>query len=43
MLRRRQLMHQEGTDGTMNRDFKEQLHLANERTTRGTYRKSTGL
>jgi hypothetical protein len=43
MLGRRQMMHQEGTNGTRNRDFKEQLCLGNERTTRGIYRKSTGL
>jgi hypothetical protein len=29
----RQLMHLEGTNGTRNRDFKEQLRLGNERTT----------
>jgi hypothetical protein len=43
MLGRRQLMHQEGTNGTRNREFKEQLRLGNERTTRGIYRKSAVL
>jgi hypothetical protein len=43
MLGRRQLMRQEGTNGTRNRDIKEQLCLGNERITRGIYRKSTGL
>jgi hypothetical protein len=43
MLRRRKLMRQEGTNGTRNRDIKEQLHLGNKRTTRGIYRKFTGL
>jgi hypothetical protein len=42
-LGRSQLMCQEGTNGTGNRDVKEQLHLGNERTTRRIYRKSTGL
>jgi hypothetical protein len=42
-LGRSQLMCQEGTNGTRNRDVKEQLRLANERTTRGIYRKSTRL
>jgi hypothetical protein len=36
-------MCQEGTSGTRNLDVKEQLRLGNERTTRGIYRKSTGL
>jgi hypothetical protein len=36
-------MRQEGTNGTRNRDVKEQLRLGNEGTTRGIYRKSTGL
>jgi hypothetical protein len=43
MLGRSQLMCQEATNGTRNRDVKEQLHLGNERMTRGIYRKSTGL
>jgi hypothetical protein len=43
MLGKRQLMHQEGANGTRDQDFKEQLHLGNERTPRGIYRKSTGL
>jgi hypothetical protein len=43
MLRRRQLMGQEGTNGTRNRDVKEELRLGDERTTRGIYRKCTGL
>jgi hypothetical protein len=43
MLGRRQLMWQEGTSGTRNQVIKEQLHLGNERTTRGIYWKSTGL
>jgi hypothetical protein len=43
MLGRRQLRSQEGINGTRNRDVKEQLRLGNERTTRGIYRKSTGL
>jgi hypothetical protein len=43
MLGRRKLMPQEGTNGTRNRDDKEQLHLGNESTTRGIYEKSTGL
>jgi hypothetical protein len=34
MLGRRELMRQEGTNETRNRDFKEQLRLGNERTTR---------
>jgi hypothetical protein len=41
-LGRCQLMWQEGTNGTRNRDVKEQLLLGNERT-RGIYRKSTEL
>jgi hypothetical protein len=40
---RRQLMRQEGTGGTRNRDFKEQLRLGSERTTSGIYRKTIGL
>jgi hypothetical protein len=32
-----------GTNGTRNRDFKEELRLVNERITRGIYRKFTGL
>jgi hypothetical protein len=43
MLGRRQLMRQEGTNGTRNRDVKEQPHLGNEKITRRIYRKSTGL
>jgi hypothetical protein len=43
MLGRKQLMSQEGANGTRNRDFKEQLRLGNEKKTRGLYRKSTGL
>jgi hypothetical protein len=55
MLGRRQLMHQESTNGTRNRDVKEgtngtrnldvkeHLCLVNERTTREIYRKSAGL
>jgi hypothetical protein len=39
----RQLMRLEGTNGTRNRDFKEQLRLENERTTSGIYRKTIGL
>jgi hypothetical protein len=42
-LEMRQLMHLEGTNGTRNRDFKEQLCLGNERTTSGIYRKTIGL
>jgi hypothetical protein len=38
-----ELMHQEGTNGIRNRDVKAELRLGNERTTRGIYRKSTGL
>jgi hypothetical protein len=34
---------QEGTNGTRNRDFKEQLWLGSERTTGGSYRKTIGL
>jgi hypothetical protein len=36
-------MRQEGTNGTRNRDVKEQLRLGSERTTRGIYKKVTGL
>jgi hypothetical protein len=36
-------MRQEGTNKTRNRYFKEQLRLGNEMTTRGIYRKFTGL
>jgi hypothetical protein len=36
-------MRLEGTNGTRNRDFKEQLRLGNERTTSGIYRKTIGL
>jgi hypothetical protein len=36
-------MRQEGTSGTRNPDGKDQPRLGNERTTRGIYRKSTGL
>jgi hypothetical protein len=43
MLGGRQLMRQEGANGSRNRDVEEQLRLGNERTTRGIYRKSTGL
>jgi hypothetical protein len=43
MLRRRQLMRQEGINGKRTRDFMEQLRLGNGRTIRGIYRKSTGL
>jgi hypothetical protein len=42
-LGRIQLMCQEGTNGTRNRDVKEQIRLGNQRTSRGIYRKSTGL
>jgi hypothetical protein len=42
-FRRRQLMLQEGTNGTRNRDFEEQLRLGSERTTSGIYRKAFGL
>jgi hypothetical protein len=43
MLGRRQLMRQEGTNGTRSRDVREQLQLGKERTTIEIYRKSTGL
>jgi hypothetical protein len=43
MLEMRQLMRQEGTNGTRNLDFNEQLPLGNERTTREIYRKSIVL
>jgi hypothetical protein len=43
MLGKSQPMSQEGTNGTRNRDVKEQLRLGNERTIRGIYRKSTGM
>jgi hypothetical protein len=43
MLGKRQLMHQEDTNGTRNRDCKEQLRLGNEMTTSGIYKKSTEL
>jgi hypothetical protein len=43
MLGRRQLMCQEGTNWTRNRDVKEQLRLGNERKTRRINKKSTGL
>jgi hypothetical protein len=36
-------MRLEGTNGTRNRDFKEQLRLENERTTSGIYRTTIGL
>jgi hypothetical protein len=36
-------MRQGGTNGTRNRNVKEQLRLGNERTTRRIYKKSTGL
>jgi hypothetical protein len=39
----RQLMRLEGTNGTRNRNFKEQLRLGIERTTSGIYRKTIGL
>jgi hypothetical protein len=42
-LRMRQLVRLEGTNGTRNQDFKEQLCLGNERTTSGIYRKTIGL
>jgi hypothetical protein len=42
-LGRIQLTCQEGTNGTRNRDVKEQMRLGNQRTSRGIYRKSTGL
>jgi hypothetical protein len=42
-LRRRQLMCQEDTNGTRNRDFEEQLRLRSERTTSCIYRKTIGL
>jgi hypothetical protein len=38
-LGRRQLMRQEGNNGTGNRVFEEQLRLGSERTTSGIYRK----
>jgi hypothetical protein len=43
MLGMRQLLRLEGTNGTRNRDFKEQLRLGNERTTSRIYRKTIGL
>jgi hypothetical protein len=43
MLGRKKLKPQEATNVTRNRDVKEQLRLGNMRTTKGTYRKSTGL
>jgi hypothetical protein len=43
MLGRRQLMLQEGTSRTRNRDFKEQLYLGSEWTTTGIYRKTIRL
>jgi hypothetical protein len=43
MLGRRQLMLQEGTSGTRNRDFKEQLYLGSDRTTTRIYRKTIRL
>jgi hypothetical protein len=42
-LGKRQLMCLEGTNGTRNRDFKEQLRLGNERTTSVIYRKTIML
>jgi hypothetical protein len=42
-LGRRQLMHQEGTNGTRNRDFEEQLCLGSERPTSGNYKKTIRL
>jgi hypothetical protein len=39
----RQLMRQEGTKETRNRDFEEQLRLGSEMTTNGSYRKAIGL
>jgi hypothetical protein len=42
-LGRRKLMSQEGTNGTRNRDFEEQLRLGSEGTTSGIYRKTIGL
>jgi hypothetical protein len=39
----RKLMRLEGTNGTGNRDFKEQLRLGNERTTSRIYGKTIGL
>jgi hypothetical protein len=42
-LRRRQLMRQEGTNGTRNRDFEKQLRLGSERTTSGIHKKTIGL
>jgi hypothetical protein len=36
-------MRQEGTNGTRNRDFEEQLRLGSERTTNESYRKTIGL
>jgi hypothetical protein len=41
-FRRRQLMRREGTSGTRNQDFEEQLLLGNERTTSGIYRRPSG-
>jgi hypothetical protein len=42
-LRRRQVMCQEGTNGTRNQDFKEQLWLGSKRTTSEFDRKAFGL
>jgi hypothetical protein len=39
-LGRRQLMRQEGTNKTRNRDLEEQLRLGSERTTSGIYMKN---
>jgi hypothetical protein len=36
-------MRQEGTNGSGNRDFEEQLRLGSERTTSGSYRKTIVL
>jgi hypothetical protein len=38
MLKRRQLMRQEGTNRTLNRDFEKQLRLGSKRTTSRFYK-----
>jgi hypothetical protein len=42
-LRRRQLTHQEGTNGTSKQDSEEQLHLGSVRTISRIYRKTITL
>jgi hypothetical protein len=42
MLWRRELIRKKDTNGTENRDFKEQRHLGNERITSGIYKKIIG-